>query len=220
MVLSYSRCIAVFAFIVVLLAGPVVGAPATVAPSEAVLAEMAAAAQATPDRAPVAAFDRIELVPVAAPAGFEHSVTYQVAYFQTVDGQSREVFPARADKEKDLDLTLAQVIRQVIVNEYEANGRHVNDTALMTTTKKEILDLVTISQHGTKWTTEGRKVLARYLTAERDRLSLHRLHATLDYKLPGGTQVGAVDIDPVLVRFADGEERDLITVILVTANVD
>ena len=75
-------------------------------------------------------YDDIKLETVSAPNGFENGVSYEVSYFQKLNGIPFEVFPTRIEKEKDLDLILAQVNEitarvsyiQALVGLYAAEG--------------------------------------------------------------------------------------------------
>ncbi len=167
-----------------------------------------------------AQFTLVEVTPTAVPAGFENSVSYRVSYFESVNGQAVEVFPSRAQKEKDFDLIMAQVVRYVIANEYEAKGRHLDETSFESCTNEYALQLVSNDYVTKAWKTPSVNAMAAYLQANAGRLAVNKLLAYLDYQAADGQYVSGLDVDPVLFHFGQGQERDTVTVTLVTTEID
>ncbi|HNW33796.1 MAG TPA: hypothetical protein PKM25_02615 [Candidatus Ozemobacteraceae bacterium] len=172
--------------------------------------------------APVAAqgYDDLELAPVSAPQGFENSICFEVSYFQKVNGQKLEVFPARAEKEKDLDLILAQIVRRVIDTEYNAKGRYLDETSLNDSTPQEIQNLVSTDYLSKSWGKSSQKELSRYLQQNSNSLKLYKLDAYLDYADDKGSYFSGLDVDPILFRFGQERGRDLVTVIFINQTAD
>lgn len=173
---------------------------------------------------PASALDRsisrVELTQVAAPAGFENSTSYEVLYFATVEGIEVEVFPSRAEKEKDFDLILTAVARHYVESEYEANGKYLDETNVEKTTSQEIRHLISTNFVSKAWSKKARKALANYLQQNSRSLALYRLDAYLDYASDKGDYVSGLDTNPLLFRFGTGVNRDRVTIIQVSRSND
>ncbi|HEY9069175.1 MAG TPA: hypothetical protein VIV61_02905 [Candidatus Ozemobacteraceae bacterium] len=172
--------------------------------------------------APVSAqgYNDLELAPVSAPQGFENSVSFEIAYFQKVNGQKFEVFPLRAEKEKDLDLIMAQIVRHVIDTEYNAKGRYLDETTLNDSTPQEIQHLVSTDFISKAWGKSGQKEIAHYLQQNSNFLKLFRLDAYLDYADDKGSFFSGLDTNPVLFRFGQERGRDVVTVVFVNQSAE
>lgn len=166
---------------------------------------------------PVAAnsFDDLVLTDVSAPRGFENSISFEVSYFQNVNGNKFEVFPVVSDKEKDLDLILAQVVKRVIDIEYNGKGRYLDETDLKDSTPQEIQHLVSTDFISKAWSNASRKEIAHYLQQNSNSLKLFRLDAYLDYADDKGNYFSGLDKNPLLFRFGHERGRDIVTIVFV-----
>ncbi len=168
---------------------------------------------------PASALDRsisrVELVQAAAPVGFENSTSYEVLYFSTVEGIEVEVFPSRTEKDKDFDLILAAVVRHYVENEYEANGKYLDETNVEKSSPQEIRRLVSRNFVSKAWSKNSQKELADYLQKNSRSLSLYRLDAYLDYATDKGDYFSGLDTNPLLFRFGTGVNRDRVVIIQV-----
>lgn len=160
-------------------------------------------------------FSRLELSQVSPPAGFENSLSFTVTYYQSMDGMEFEVFPTRADKEKDFDLILAQVVRRIIEQEYEGKKRWLDETDVKPASPQEIRKLVATDFLTPAWSRSAQKALSQYLSQHGRQLKLNKIIAYLDYQDEKGTYVSGIDVDPVLFRFGTGQQRDQATVIMI-----
>jgi len=171
---------------------------------------------------PVAAqsYNDLELAPVSAPQGFENSICFEISYFQKLNGQKFEVFPARSEKEKDLDLILAQIVRHIIDTEYNAKGRYLDETSLKDSTPQEIQHLVSTNYLSMAWGKSAQKELSHYLQQNSNSLKLYKLDAYLDYADDKGCYFSGLDVDPILFRFGQERGRDLVTIIFINQTAD
>ncbi|HNV72410.1 MAG TPA: hypothetical protein PKO06_22060 [Candidatus Ozemobacteraceae bacterium] len=173
---------------------------------------------------PAAALDRtisrVEVTQVANPVSFENSTSYEILYFATVEGIEVEVFPTRVEKEQDFDLILASIVRHYIENEYEANGKFLDETNVEKSTPQEICHLVSKNFVSAAWSKNAQTELIRFLQQNSNSLSLYRLDAYLDYGTDKGDYVSGLDTNPVLFRFGTGVNRDRVTFIQVNQTTD
>lgn len=172
--------------------------------------------------APVSAqgYNDLELTRVSSPQGFENSVSFEVSYYQKINDQKFEVFPVRSDKEKDLDLILAQVVRHVIDTEYNANGRYLDETDLKDSTPQEIQYLVSTDFISKAWGNSSQKQLSHYLQQNSNSLKLFKLDAYLDYADDKGSFFSGLDTNPLLFRFTSERGHDLVTIIFVNQTAE
>jgi len=171
---------------------------------------------------PVAAqgYDNIKLETVGAPHGFENSVSYEISYFQKVNDLPFEVFPTRVEKEKDLDLILAQVVKRVIDIEYNGKGRYLDETTLNDSTPQEIQHLVSTDFVSSAWSKGGQKEMAHYLQQNSNSLKLYRFDAYLDYADDKGASYSGLDANPLLFRFGQERGRDIVTIVFVNQSAE
>lgn len=165
-------------------------------------------------------YDNIKLETVSAPQGFENSVSYEISYFQKVNGLPFEVFPTRGEKEKDLDLILAQVVKRVIDIEYNGKGRYLDETTLNDSTPQEIQHLVSTDYISNAWSKGGQKEMVHYLQQNSNSLKLYRLDAYLDYADDKGALYSGLDTNPLLLRFGQERGRDIVTIVFVNQSAE
>lgn len=165
-------------------------------------------------------YDDIKLETVSSPNGFENSVSYEVSYFQKLNGIPFEVFPTRIEKEKDLDLILAQVVKRVIDLEYNAKGRYLDETTLNDSTPQEIQHLVSTDFISKAWSKAGQKEMAHYLQQNSNSLKQYRFDAYLDYCDDKGATFSGLDTNPLLFRFGQERGRDIVTIVFVNQSAE
>jgi len=165
-------------------------------------------------------YDDIKLETVSAPHGFENSVSYEISYFQKLNGIPFEVFPTRIEKEKDLDLILAQVVKRVIDIEYNGKGRYLDETTLNDSTPQEIQHLVSTDFISKAWSKVGQKEMAHYLQQNSNSLKLYRFDAYLDYSDDKGAIYSGLDANPLLFRFGQERGRDIVTIVFVNQSAE
>ena len=165
-------------------------------------------------------YQALELTQVDPLHGFENSVRYQVSYWAEVAGQKVEVFPTRAEKERDFDLILAQVVRLYITDEYDAKGRFLDETDVKPASPQEILHLVSHDSVSPAWSSSHQEALSRYLQLNANSLVLNKIAAYLDYNDGKGNWFSGIDVDPVLFRFGQGAGRDEVSLIQVQTEMD
>ncbi|NLI79100.1 MAG: hypothetical protein GX442_21985 [Candidatus Riflebacteria bacterium] len=160
-------------------------------------------------------FTQLGLDRVSPPDRFENSICFELTYLKDLDGKPFEVFPGRAEKEQDLDLILAQVVRRVITEEYEDKGKYLDETNLQPSTPQEIRHLVGTGFVTPAWGKAGQREMALYLQQNSNFLKLYKLEAYLDYKDDKGSYCSGLDVNPVLFRFGMGQQRDRVTIVFV-----
>ena len=166
-------------------------------------------------------FQTVELTPVQPLVKFENSVRYEITYWQTLDGKKFQVFPNRADKEKDYDLILAAVVRYYIEVEYQAKGHYLDEAEVQPTTAQEILHQVSIDFLSAAWGKGNQQELGFFLRQNSNSLKLNKLVAYLDYIGEKGEGVSGIDIDPILFQFGATPERaDEVSIICVKTSND
>ncbi len=160
-------------------------------------------------------FSQLGLDRVTPPDRFENSICYEITYLKDLDGKPFEVFPAREEKEADLDLIMAQVVRRVITEEYEGKGKYLDETNLQPASAQEIRHLVSTSFVTPAWGKAGQQEMALYLQQNSNFLKLYKLEAYLDYQDDKGSFCSGLDVNPVLFRFGTGQQRDRVTIVFV-----
>jgi hypothetical protein len=173
-----------------------------------------------PTGARAQSFNNLTITQVNAPQQFENSVCYEISYLGSVNGHTFEVFPSRPEKELAMDVILAQVVRHLIENEYEANGRYLDETDLKSASPQEIKHLVSRDFISKAWGKSNQKELSYYLQHNSNSLLLFKLMAYLDYVDDKGLFVSGLDVNPVLFRFGQGQMRDRVTIIIINQSDD
>ncbi|EKD81614.1 MAG: hypothetical protein ACD_39C01726G0005 [uncultured bacterium] len=169
--------------------------------------------QAMSDLAP--AFTHIEVEQVSAPDNFENTRRYFITYFNEVEGSKLQVFPTREEKLRDADLILARVVRQYLTDEYENQGKWMDEHVVEDSNLGKILDLVGQDNLSPAWHADNVNELRQYIHKYNDYLQLYTLHVYLDYKASKNEYYSGLDINPILLKLNNGNHPDVANFILV-----
>ena len=164
-------------------------------------------AQAMSDLAP--AFTHIEVERVSAPSNFENTCRYFITYFNEVDGSKLQVFPTREEKLRDADLILARVVRQYLDEEYEAQGKWMDEHVVEDASLGEVLDLIGQDYLSKSWNKDNVNALRQYAHKYSEYLQLYTLQVYLDYNSGKGEYYSGMDINPVLLKLNNGNHPDV-----------
>lgn len=170
-------------------------------------------ARAMSDQAP--AFTDIEVERVSAPGNFENTRRYFITYFVENDGSKMQVFPSREEKLRDVDLILAQVVRAYLNDEYESQGKWMDEHVVEEANMGQILDLVGTDYLSKSWKSDRVNELRQYMHKYAKYLQLYTLHVYLDYKAGVNKYYSGLDIDPILLKLNEGNHPDVANFILV-----
>jgi hypothetical protein len=170
-------------------------------------------ARAMSDQAP--AFTHIEVERVSAPDNFENTTRYFITYFAETDGSKMQVFPSREEKLRDVDLILARVVRQYLNDEYESQGKWMDEHVVEEANMGQILDLVGTDHLSQSWKSTAANELRQYMHKYAKFLQLYTLHVYLDYKAGHNKYYSGLDIDPILLKLNDNNHPDVANFILV-----
>ena len=160
-------------------------------------------------------FSQLGLDRVSPPDRFENSICFELTYLKDLDGKPFEVFPSRAEKEQDLDLILAQVVRRVITEDYENHGKYLDETNLQPASAQEIRHLVGTGFVTPAWGKASQQEMALYLQQNSNFLKTYKLEVYLDYQDDKGSYCSGLDVNPLLFRFGAGQQRDRVTIVFV-----
>ena len=170
-------------------------------------------AQAMSDLAP--AFTDIQVERVSAPGNFQNTRRYFITYFNEVAGSKMQVFPTREEKLRDADLILARVVREYLTDEYENQGKWMDEHVVEDSNMGKILDLVNQNYLSAAWSGENVNNLRQYMHKYDKYLQLYTLHVYLDYKAGKHEYYSGMDIDPILLKLNEGQHPDVANFILV-----
>jgi len=170
-------------------------------------------AQAMSDRAP--AFTHIEVEEVSAPDNFQNTRRYLITYFNEIEGKKFQVFPTRDEKVADADLILARVVRQYLDDEYENQGKWMDEHVVEDANMGQILDLVNQDYMSAAWNAKNVNELRQYMHKYNKYLQLYTLQVYLDYKASKTEYYSGMDIDPILLKLNEGNHPDVANFILV-----
>jgi hypothetical protein len=170
-------------------------------------------AQAMSDRAP--AFTHIEVEEVSPPSNFQNTRRYLITYFNESDGKKFQVFPTRDEKVADADLILARVVRQYLDDEYENQGKWMDEHVVEDANMGQILDLVNQDYMSAAWNAKNVNELRQYMHKYNKYLQLYTLQVYLDYKASKTEYYSGMDIDPILLKLNEGNHPDVANFILV-----
>ena len=170
-------------------------------------------AQAMSDRAP--AFTHIEVEEVSAPDNFQNTRRYLITYFNESAGKKFQVFPTRDEKVADADLILARVVRQYLDDEYESQGKWMDEHVVEDANMGQVLDLVNQDYMSAAWNENNVNELRQYMHKYNKYLQLYTLQVYLDYKASKTEYYSGMDIDPILLKLNEGNHPDVANFILV-----
>lgn len=160
-------------------------------------------------------YNDIEIEQIAAPENFENAVRYQIKYFNRAEGTSFQVFPSLEERQRDADLILAQLVRRFLDENYEAQGKGMDEHVVDAANIGQVLDLVGNDYLSKSWSADRLNNLRQFLHKYEKNLLLFTLNVYLDYAFPGGYYSGN-DINPIIVNFKnDGKSADEATFIVV-----
>ena len=168
---------------------------------------------AMPESAP--SYNDIQIDEVAAPGNFENAIRYQITYFNKADGSSYQVFPSLEERQRDADLILAQLVSRFLNEQYEAQGKSMDENVVDAANIGQILDLVGKDYLSKSWSADRLNNLRQFLHKNEKNLLLFTLNVYLDYPIPGGYYSGN-DINPIILNFkTDEKSADEATFIVV-----
>lgn len=144
-------------------------------------------------------FSEIRLKPVSVPKFCENAIAYEIHYFTTIEGHRLQVFPTLAERHQDADLILAEVVRQVLTDAYEAHGRWMDEWWVEPVSTGQINYLVGHDFLNQAWQEDNRRHLMRYISSKAKFTQFHKLNVILDYK-QGKMVNTSVEINPVLLH--------------------
>jgi len=165
------------------------------------------------DRAP--AFTNIEVEEVSAPGNFENTHRYFITYFVEINGSKIQVFPSREDKLADVDLILARVVREYLTNEYENQGKWMDEHVVDKANMGKILDMVNQDYLSQAWSEKHVNNLRQYMHKYKKYLKLYTLNVYLDYNAGKGEYFSGMDINPILLKLNEGNYPDVANFIMV-----
>ncbi|MBU1106878.1 MAG: hypothetical protein KKB51_09450 [Candidatus Riflebacteria bacterium] len=155
------------------------------------------------------AFTNIEVQEVAAPSNFENTRRFFITYFNEIEGSKMQVFPTREEKLRDVDLILARVVRQYLNDEYEANGKWMDEHVVEDANLGQILDLVNQDYLSKSWNKDNVNGLRQYVHKYSEYLQLYTLNVYLDYNVGKGEYFSGMDINPILLKLNNGNYPDV-----------
>lgn len=161
------------------------------------------------------AFTHIEVEQVSAPDNFQNTRRYFITYFVEKDGSKMQVFPTREEKLRDADLILARVVKEYLHDEYESQGKWMDEHVVESSNMGQILDLVGRDYMSAAWHEKNVNELRQYMHKYEKYLQLHTLQVYLDYKVSKHNYCSGMDIDPVLLKLNEGNYPDVANFILV-----
>lgn len=173
----------------------------------------ASSAHAISDQEP--AFTRIAVREAVVPEQFSNTRRYMIAYYKQVGESSIRVFPTREEKIRDADLILAKVVRQYLNDEYESQGKYMDEHLVEDSNLGEILDLVGKDYLSKAWEHDDVEYLRQYILKFNDNMLLYTLHIYLEHFVAPGKYFSGRDINPVIIQFSDEKKADLATFIAV-----
>lgn len=160
-------------------------------------------------------YNDIEIQEVAAPENFENAVRYEITYYNRVEGANLQVFPSLEERQADADLILAQLVRRFISEQYEVQGKGMDEHVVDAANIGQILDLAGKDYLSKSWSPENLNNLRQFLHKNEKNLLLFTLNVYLDYALPDGYMSGN-DMNPIILNFNnDSKGPDEATFIVV-----
>jgi len=171
------------------------------------------AAHAISDQEP--AFTRIAVREAVVPEEFLNTRRYMIAYYKQVGNSSIRVYPTREEKIRDADLILAKVVRQYLDDEYESQGKYMDEHVVEESNLGEILDLVGRDYLSKSWKHDDVEYLRQYIRKFNKNMLLYTLHVYLEHFVEPGKYFSGRDINPLILQFSDEKKADLATFIVV-----
>lgn len=163
------------------------------------------------DKPPV--FTRIEITEIQPPASYENARRYKISYFGKLGDSEIQVYPTYEQKKADSDLILARAVRAYLNDEYEAQGKALDEFCVEKSNLGEIVDLISGSFLSAAWKEENVNSFRQIIHKGQTRIELHTLNVYLDYEMQGCENYG-LDINPIILDLG-GEQTDTCTFILV-----
>lgn len=159
-------------------------------------------------------------LPILRLNGFLHLIIskhrrYFITYFAEKNGSKVQIFPSREEKLADVDLILASVVRAYLTDEYEDQGKWMDEHFVQKANMGNILDLVNQNYLSKAWSEKHVNDLRQYMHRYNKYLKLYTLHVYLDYKASKSEYYSGMDIDPVLLKLNNGNYPDVANFIMV-----
>jgi len=161
------------------------------------------------------AFTRIAVRETVAPEQFLNARRYMIAYYKQIGNSSIRIFPTREEKIRDADLILAKVVRQYLDDEYESQGKYMDEHVVEESSLGEILDLVGKDYLSSAWKRDDVEYLRQYIRKFNNNMLLYTLHIYLEHFIEPGKYFSGRDINPLILQFSDEKKADLATFIAV-----
>lgn len=161
------------------------------------------------------AFDRIAVRETAAPDQLNSARCYQIAYYKQIDGGSIRVYPTLEERQRDSDLILARVVKQYLDEEYESQGKYMDEHLVEDADLGKIIDLVSTEYVSKAWKSDDVNFLRQYILKNKKNSQLYTLHVYLEHFIEPGKYFSGLDINPIILDFNEDNKSDLATFITV-----